>query len=231
MNYPKNPLKVWLPVAYLPAVEYFAYLANADEAIIELNETYPRQSWRNRCSILTANGALDLIIPVKKPDGNHSKTGNVLISDHENWQKKHWRSIMSAYNKAPYFFYYRDILLPFYEGRQPVKLWEFNQNLMQVLMDELSINTRTSHSESYKHRSDDALDLREVLTPKTHRRPVQTQIEWPVYQQVFSDRHGFNANLSIVDLLFNLGPDARDYLENLRKQNMLQQIASKKPTD
>ncbi len=216
MNYHKTKTKVLLPIAYLPAVEYFAYLANAYEAVLELHETYPRQSWRNRCSIMTANGTLDLIIPVNKPDGNHSKTGNVLISDHENWQKKHWRSIVSAYNKAPYFFYYRDLLSPFFESKQPPKLWEFNLAMLRAVMDELNLITNIRHSESYNHISNDALDLREILTPKTHRRPVHTRIEWPVYQQVFSDRHGFSANLSIIDLLFNIGPDSKGYLENLR---------------
>lgn len=216
MNYHNNPLKVLLPVAYLPAVEYFAYLAKADEAVFELHETYARQSWRNRCNIITANGPLDLIIPVKKPDGNHSKTCDVLISNHENWQKKHWRSIVSAYNKAPYFFYYRDLLSPFYEKNQPEKLWEFNHVLMQTIIDELDIDVKICYSESFNHKSENAFDLREVLTPKTHRRPAHAHIEWPVYQQVFSDRHGFTANLSIADLLFNLGPDTKDYLESIR---------------
>ena len=216
MNYHKTPIKVLLPVAYLPAAEYFAYLAAADEVVIELHETYPRQSWRNRCSIMTANGALDLIVPVKKPEGKHSKTADVLISNHENWQKKHWRSIVSAYNKAPYFFYYSDLLAPFFENQQPEKLWEYNHVVMHAIMDELNIDAKTAYTEFYNRTSDDALDLRGVLTPKTHRRPAHTHIEWPDYQQVFSDRHGFKANLSIADLLFNLGPDTEQYLKSIR---------------
>jgi hypothetical protein len=215
MNYNRNMKKVLLPVAYLPALEYFKYLLSADEVLIELHETYPRQSWRNRCSILTAHGILDLIIPVTRPNGKHSKTGDVCICNRENWQKKQWRSIVNAYNKSPFFFYYRDLLHPVFHSKEHVKLWEYNHALLQAVTDELGMKTNIAYTEYYSHHSEDYDDMRKVLTPKIHRRPDFQRIEWPAYQQVFSDRHGFAANLSIIDLLFNKGPDTAEYLENI----------------
>ncbi len=216
MDYNKYTNKITIPTAYLPPIEYFSFMAKTEAAAVELHETFPRQSWRNRCTILTANGLLNLIIPIYKPHGNQSKTINVSISTHEHWQKKHWRSLVSAYNKAPYFFYYQDLFAPFFLDREIKKLWEFNNALLQLIANELGITTSISFTDDYERDITAGLDLRNVLTPKTHRRPALNKIAYPTYQQVFSDRFGFAANLSIVDLLFNVGPEASTYLEALK---------------
>ncbi len=206
--------KILLPVAYLPPLEYMVCLISAGEALLELHETYQRQSWRNRCSIYTANGPRNLIIPVERPSGNHSRISEVLISDHENWRKKHWRSITSAYRNSPYFIYYQDLLAPFFlrTTSNTELLWEFNLKVLQSVTDELSIPATFGFTENYRKSPEGIIDLRNQLTPKTHRREHQIVSYWPVYQQTFSEKHGFKPNLSIADLMFNLGPGSNDYL-------------------
>ncbi|MDL2254890.1 WbqC family protein, partial [Bacteroidales bacterium OttesenSCG-928-J16] len=98
------------PTAYMPPVSYFALLARRDVLEVETRETFPKQSWRNRCSIATAQGVLDLTIPVVKPYGNRTQTKDVLIDARQKWQNNHWRAIESAYNKSPYFFYFQNKL-------------------------------------------------------------------------------------------------------------------------
>ncbi len=210
------PAGILLSTAYLPPLEYMACLAQAETACIELHETYPRQTWRNRCTIPTGNGPAALIIPVNKPQGNHTKTKEVLISHHREWQKKHWQSIVSAYGNAPYFFYYKDLPAPFYHDEVPKQLWKFNQELLASIIRELQIETAITFTTTYQHHPEGLTDLRIAFTPKSRRKPVKVVSEWPFYQQVFSDRYGFVADPSIADLLFNLGPEAKNYLESLK---------------
>ncbi len=210
---------ILLPVAYLPPLEYMVCMVSAGEALLELHETYQRQSWRNRCSIYTANGVRNLIIPVERPSGNHSQISEVLVSGHENWRKKHWRSITSAYRNSPYFIYYQDLLAPFFlrETSGPEKLWEFNLDILQSIIEELSIPATIGLTKDYLHAPAGMTDLREKLTPKTHRRTNPLISHWPFYQQTFSEKHGFKPNLSIADLIFNLGPGSNDYLAETTK--------------
>ncbi len=211
--------KILLPVAYLPPLEYMVCMVSAGEAIIELHETYQRQSWRNRCTIYTANGARNLIIPVERPSGNHSRISEVLVSKHDNWRKKHWRSITSAYRNSPFFIYYQDLLAPFFltAPSSPELLWEFNLKILQSILAELSIPADIGFTREFEREPEGMTDLREKLTPKTHRRKNIPISHWPVYQQTFAEKHGFLPNLSIADLMFNLGPGSNDYLAETAK--------------
>ena len=213
--------ELYLPTAYLPPLEYMLHLVRAETAWIELFETWPKQTWRNRCSILTANGLLDLVVPVSKPLGNSTMTKDVVISDHEPWHKRHWRAISAAYKNAPYFLYYGDLLEPFYAAPPAGKIWLFNKQLLERLLNETGIKTTLRETAVYK-KEVACPDLREDMTPKLHRRrhPIATQ--WPPYYQVFSDKHGFQSNLSILDLLFHLGPDTKAYLEEAASLNRYQ---------
>ncbi|MFP4065493.1 MAG: WbqC family protein [Bacteroidales bacterium] len=211
--------QVLLPVAYLPPLEYMVCMVSAGRAVIELHETYQRQSWRNRCNIYTANGVRNLIIPVECPSGNRSQTNEVVVSTHENWRKKHWRSITSAYRNSPFFIYYQDLLAPFFlrPTSTPEFLWEFNLKVLQSIMGELSIPADISLTRSYEREPQGMIDLREKLTPKIHRREYPLISHWPFYQQTFTEKHGFIPNLSIADLMFNLGPASNDYLTETAK--------------
>lgn len=206
-----------LPTAYLPPIEYMVMLIKASYVRIELHETFPRQTWRNRCRILTANGLLDFSIPVHRPQGNHTKTKDVIVSERTNWQAKHWRAITAAYNKAPFFLYYKDLFAPYFLNRWSGALWQHNNQLLATLMNELSIDTTIGTTGSYQPAPAFEEDYRERITPKTQRREKPVVTHFPPYHQVFGDRFCFTPNASIIDLLFNTGPEATPYLRETVK--------------
>ncbi|PLW97253.1 MAG: hypothetical protein C0591_06970 [Marinilabiliales bacterium] len=197
-----------LAAAYLPSVSYFALLNNAQNAIIEQFETYPKQTFRNRCEIYTEKGETSLVIPVSKPNGNHTKIKDIQIFNNDNWYVKHWRAIESAYQASPYFLYYKDELKSFFDGSYKMLL-EFNLALIRHFCNLFDIKTFIQLSSEYLKSAD--IDYREVLSPK--KPPIIHN--FPEYTQVFDAKHGFIPNLSILDLLFNLGPESRDYLSRL----------------
>lgn len=205
-----NPTAIVLSTAYLGPVGYFARLVQADEVIIEHKEHYIKQTWRNRCRIMTANGPLNLIIPVVKINGHHTKTGDVEISYTEKWQQLHWRAILAAYTHSPYFLFYRDALEPFYTKRFE-KLFDFNQQLLFTIFKLIGVDKKIRiTSEFRKEWPDGYIDLRNAFKPG-----VTTGTHNPPYMQVFEARHGFVPDLSILDLLLNLGPDTKVYLMRL----------------
>ncbi len=208
-----------LPTAYLPPLEYMLYLTQTENATIELHETYPKQTWRNRCTIMTANGPLNLVVPVSRPHGNRSMTGEVLLSSHESWHNTHWRAISGAYSKAPYFLYYGDLVGSFFIKKPTGSLCGFNLRMLSAILKELDIQVAISHTRSFE-KTVQVPDLRGEMTPKLHLRKRQPVTNWQEYYQVFSDKHGFIPNLSIIDLLFHLGPDTKPYLEEAAQSNL-----------
>jgi hypothetical protein len=199
-----------MPATYFGPVHYFVALSQAKHVIIEQNEHYLKQTWRNRCKILTANGVFSLTIPVIKVDGNHTKIKDILISYRERWQQIHWRAITSAYKNSPFFLFYADELGSILFSNEE-KLFDFNMKLTKMLLKMLKINVLISVTQNYdKMPNSDFLDLRLHFSPKN-----PFQFEFPFYNQVFTERHGFIPGLSIIDLIFNLGPDAPGYLNRL----------------
>jgi hypothetical protein len=204
---------VLLSTAYLPCLDYFAIAAGASCLLLELHETYPRQTWRNRCRILTANGTYDMVIPVVKPSGRPTKTGEVQPGMHLSWQKQHWRTIYSAYSNAPYFLYYQDLISDLYFGSKPDSLIEWNLVLFRQVAGELGLLPKISFTESF-HKDYGKEDFRFAFSPKPHKNILLKGFTGPAYPQVFTHDESFSPNLSIIDLLFNTGPDAREYLLN-----------------
>ncbi len=209
-----------LPTSYLPPISYMAMLTSRSTATIEIYESYPKQTHRNRCEILTSNGVMRLSVPVVRVNGNHTITANVEISYAEKWNIQHIRAIESAYNNAPYFLYLWDGLKAILVKRHK-RLIDFNQLVIEYLLAKMSIPCRLNYSKDYVDNyghslTDSGLDMRGMFD---HRRMKQSEYctnRQVPYYQVWRDRFGFCPELSVIDLLFNLGPDeSRNYLRQM----------------
>ena len=206
----KEKKSILLSTAYFPPVEYFALLAQFP-VIIEKHETYRKQSYRNRCEIYSEKGLMPLSIPVTKPSGNHTPTNQVLLRNEDKWYLKHKRAIQSAYESSPFYLFYKDELEEFLAGKHE-NLFDLNLKLVLQLSDLIGIKPQITFTERFEKEPVGVVDLRNEINPKTG--PIGS--DFPSYIQVFSDRKGFIPNLSILDLLFNLGSETKSYLENLK---------------
>jgi hypothetical protein len=198
--------KIIFSTAYLPPVSYFSQFTKYRCIYIDSYENYIKQTYRNRCIICTANGKLSLSIPVIKTTGNHTKLKDIEIDYSQTWQKIHWRAIESAYSNSPFFLYYRDDFESFYKLKTKYLL-DLNQAILSVLCNRLGIQCEINLSEKYFEPSAQIVDLRNSFSPKDPNdlSPLE-------YRQVFAEKHGFMQDLSIIDLLFNEGKYASDYL-------------------
>ncbi|MDD4968063.1 MAG: WbqC family protein [Paludibacter sp.] len=195
---------ICLSPAYLAPVEYYSEMANAGTVFIENCDFYLKQTYRNRCRIAAANGSMVLSIPVEKAGSEKILTRDVRISEHNDWQLNHWRSIESAYNSTPFFEYYKDDLLPFYEKKWNFLL-DFNLEIQSKILELLNLSTDIQLTTEYKVTLDDTvLDLRDAIHPKKENQSLNSK----TYYQVFDQRFGFQPNLSIIDLLFNMGNES-----------------------
>lgn len=201
---------ILLSTAYLPPVSWMVVAIQSVGTGIEIHETYPKQTFRNRCNIATSSGILSLTVPVKRINGNHTKTADIVIDNATNWQHLHWHSILTAYNKSPYFLYYRDLFEPIFH-KNHTRLIDLNQEFLATIIKILKKNSiQVSLTEQYEFHPS-AIDLRNSFHPKN--KPYQSIThELPRYMQVFEENHGFIPDLSVIDLLFNLGPDSIQYL-------------------
>lgn len=188
-------------LAYLPPIEYFVLFNKAEKAFIEQHEFYQKQSYRNRCRIATANGIMDLSIPVDKTGKELIR--DIRVSEHSNWRTQHWRAIEAAYNSSPFFEYYSDDFRGFYEKKW-VFLWDFNFELLEKVIELLEIDRTIQLTQQYEAKPSGVLDVRELIHPKK-----QHLIEIPSYYQVFGQKFGFQQGLSILDLLFNMGNESQ----------------------
>ena len=188
------------PTAYFPSIEYISLFLKAENASIELFETYQKQSCRTRTNVMTANGIQTLTIPVIKTNGNHTLTKDIEISYKESWQQIHLRCLESAYRKSAYFDYY----FPYFEKIYKQKfntLIELNDFCLKTILKILKTKKEYSFTTDFEKIINED-DYRISLSKGTNK------IEMKPYYQVFADRHGFIPNLSIVDLLFNEGPNS-----------------------
>jgi hypothetical protein len=192
-------------IQYNPGIAYFQQLIQADSLLVEKQEHYIKQSYRNRCRILTAHGPKELVIPVKK--GNQkTKISDLEIDYRQNWINVHWRSIRSAYGSAPFFAYYSDYLEAIYHQRQPL-LWDFNLALLRFYLRCLNIKKPLLFTESYMPGYGETVaDFRNKIHPKV--KPDNLEIK--PYGQVFGKQ--FVPDLSIIDVLFSQGPETISYL-------------------
>jgi WbqC-like protein family len=198
--------KIVLPSAYLPSIYYFKLLLHSD-VVIDANEHFVKQTIRNRCSIYAANGALSLTIPLQKSP-NNTPTVVKLMSTDLDWKTLHWRSIVSAYNGSAYFEYFEHEFEPLFSKENNItNLVEWNTTLLKVVFKILRIQKELVFSDQYVEQSDAIIDGRNLFDSNKI-----TQIQFRPYYQVFSDKHGFIPNLSILDLLFHQGLKSLAYL-------------------
>jgi len=197
--------------AYFPSISYMARFLAENEPLIEVYETYHKQTYRNRCRVMTANGVESLSVPVVKANGNHTMTKDMVISPIEPWQHIHSRCLESAYKASPYFDHYYDYLKPIFEGRFE-RLIDLNDAALRAIFKMLKVNKEIVHTTDYVREAEN--DLREVFNPK---KPFDISL-FPAYYQVFSEKFTFAADLSVLDLIFNEGPEASAYLKRIIQQ-------------
>jgi hypothetical protein len=201
-----------LSSAYLGSVGYYTVLARFDSVMIERFDSYHKQTCRNRCRILAANGPLDLIIPVVKQSGCKIQMKDVKIDYSTRWQNIHWRSLFSAYNSSPFFEYYTDYFNPFFYKRWNF-LFDYNIELMEMVLGLLQLPNNVILTSCYENEYQVVVDLRNEFSPKKlYSEKNVYSIHFKKYTQAFSNKFGFVPNLSIVDLLFNCGPDSETLL-------------------
>ncbi|MBN2480965.1 MAG: WbqC family protein [Bacteroidales bacterium] len=204
---------VLLTTAYLPPVQYISKFVLNREILLEKHENYQKQSYRNRCYIYGANGRQSLVIPVSKQPENDCGILDVSIDHNKKWQRNHWRSIESAYRLSPYFEYYSDDFAAFYNQRID-NLFEWNLVLLRYILDILGIATRIRFTGSWHIPEDHRADFRNSIHPKHRLSKPDPFFRIIPYQQVFTSKFGFISGLSIIDLIFNEGPHARDVVSD-----------------
>ena len=193
-----------LPCCYLAPVSHYSAYYRADEVQLEVCDNFVKQTLRNRCWIDSPQGALALTVPVVKKEGK-TLMRDVRISDHGNWRHQHWIALESSYRQSPFFEYYADDFAPFYE-----KKWEFladfNEELMTLVASLLDIKKAVTRTTSYSQPPSPLPSSPEGEGTRLGTPPLGGG-RGGLYYQMFASRHGFLPDLSIVDLLFNQGPE------------------------
>ncbi len=193
---------------YFPSIAHFVAMANAEKVMLEIDDNFVKQTYRNRAYIYGANGKLALNIPVIHSQKNRQKYRDVKVFNEEKWQSLHWKSLLSAYRTSPFFEFYEDELQPLFDHKVDCLL-EFNLRCFEVICDCLQLELTISKTEVYQNKIEGINDFRYLVNAK--KEPCYA---FDTYTQVFNDKHGFIPNLSILDLLFNEGPNALNYLES-----------------
>jgi len=206
------------PTLYNGPLNYYARLVREKEVVLEQYDHYTKQTYRNRCKILGPNGVLSLSIPVKKKRGTKNLVRDIRIDYDMAWNRAHWRSLVASYASSPFFEYMSDELSGFYEKKFEF-LVDLNLQLLECTLGIMGLAIPVTCSTSFTEIQDDS-DPRHFIHPKMDETVTDPDFQNIEYHQVFSDRFGFQPNLSILDLLFNEGPGAHGILlKNLRTYN------------
>lgn len=199
-----------LSPAYLGNLQYFSRLCRGN-CTIDIHEHYIKQSWRNRCTILSANGPISLTVQVVQGAKPCVPVCDIRIDYSKRWQHQHWGSIVSAYKKSPYFDHYADSIAPFYTKKYEF-LVDYDLELTDTLLKLLGIEERPSITDHYMTATASDTDLRAVFSPKPHLNRPDPQFRDAPYYQVFSEKFPYVPNLSVLDLLCCEGPQAKNVL-------------------
>ena len=196
--------KIILPSTYFAPIPFYTILFNNSNCIIDIHENYVKQSVRNRCVIFSANGILNLSIPKIRKNSSKSIIKDIKISYAEPWQKTHWKTIITCYNSSPFFDFYRDKFEAVYSKKEKY-LIDFNYKTHSLILEIFKSNKNIILSKKYENKS----SLKDFRNYSFHTN------EETNYDQVFSINHGFIKNLSIIDLLFNTGPESIDIINKI----------------
>jgi hypothetical protein len=195
--------EVLLTTAYFPPAEYFSLIAGSRVVKIEKLENYAKQTYRNRCMILGSNGPLPLIVPVLQGSFHKTALKDLRIDNGRPWRELHLRSIVSSYASAPFFEYYYDVIASVISGRYTFLL-DLNNEALRVMCEAAGLKAGISYTDEFVKPGTAQDDYRYTITPK--KPSVISSYMAVPYTQVFGERHGFVARMSIIDVLLNNGP-------------------------
>ena len=196
-------MSVLLSTTYFGPIQWYQKLYRAERVEIEQWESFQKQTYRNRCLIATANGVQALTVPVEHGDSPLIK--DIRLSDHGNWRHLHWNALQSAYGESPFFEYYQDDIRPFFENHWTFLL-DFNEEIRQKMCELIDIQPNVSYTEGFIPEESPLTSYRTAISPKHPQDDPDFQPKR--YYQVYDQKHGFLPNLSILDLLFNMGPES-----------------------
>lgn len=212
-----------LSTAFFPPVSWFAAAAkdwgrvvvtnpsSFCDVYLEAHENFQKQSYRNRCIIASANGPEAISVPVVH-DGDifHTPITEIRVDYKDQWVKKAWRAIESAYSTSAYFEYYKDDIYAILSSGIPT-LWDLNLRIIEFFIQKIRLGIHIVPTESYASAGN-ALDYRNVIHPKKQNTILKDLDMEKPYFQVFAGKYGFQSDLSVMDLLFNEGPQSLLYL-------------------
>lgn len=201
-------MKVLIHPTYFPSIAHFVAIIKAESLVFEVSDNYQKQTYRNRTTIYGANGRLDLNIPVHYTQKNRQQYKDVKVSNIDNWQELHLKSLESAYSASPFFEFYIHDLKPLFEA-EVHNLMVFNFKCLEAVFECLQLPFEYDTTSDYNKDPLDTMDARPLANS---RKEIEQNFD--SYAQVFDDKHGFLMNLSILDLLFNEGPNSIIYLES-----------------
>lgn len=203
--------EILVSLPYFGSISHFKELVNASKVWLENEDNFQKQTYRNRMYIYGPNGKLSLNIPIKHLPKTevkvHQKYTDVKIDNDSKWQSIHWKSLKTAYQTSPFFEFYEDDLAPLFKT-EFTYLYEFNYNCFVTVLECLQMDLDFEKTTEYEKSPINKVDLRHLSNAKQNN-------SIPEYIQVFQEKHGFISNLCILDLLFNEGPNAVEYLKSL----------------
>jgi len=197
----------YFPICYFAPISYYYYLLQHPTCYLEMHEHFIKQTYRNRCQILSPNGIQNLSIPIKSVKSRKTYKAT-KIAYVENWQMMHWRSLEAAYRSSPYFEFYEDEVMQVFH--KPYNyLLDLNMEGYEIVSSCLELENNITYTDSYQESNSNDKDFRFLADAKK-----EASYDLKSYTQVFDNKHGFINNLSILDLLFHEGTNALNYLES-----------------